>query len=190
MKDWKKLLICILISMMVTSFVGLEVNKIYTSYVMDYISGDNSEELKEACKDYGERVKNAAAGWQESRDENFNRNEDEVSTEYLGLVYWYYQYSNSLNVYGLYYMLLVFGVVVGVMAYFIFVKQTKILKLFLPFIIGLGVLAGLYYLIMSSSEIGFSIDELLYCLAGYIVIVILSYIINMCTQKKINKHHN
>ncbi len=183
MKNWKKLLICILISMMVTSFIGLEVNRIYTSYVKDYIES-NSEEFKEVGKFYGEQLKNAAATWQEQTDENFNKNEDEADTEYLGLVYEIYRYENLLNVYGLYYMLLVFGVVVGVMAYFIFVKQTKILKLFLPFIIGLGVLAGLYYLIMSSSEIGFSIDELLYCLAGYIVIVALSYIINICRPKE------
>ena len=40
MKNWKKLLICILISMMVTSFIGLEVNRIYTSYVKDYIESN------------------------------------------------------------------------------------------------------------------------------------------------------
>ncbi len=190
MKNWKKLLICILISMMVTSFVGLEVNKIYTSYVIDFI-GDNSEIFKDTVGvTAGESLRNAALGWKETSrvnsDETISEEpENEIDVKYLGLVYEIYTYINSLSFYGLYYMLLLFGVLVGVVAYFIFVKQVKISKLSLLFMIGLEILLELYYI--NVYEILFSEAGLLYCLAIYVVLVALFYIINFCMQKRISK---
>lgn len=181
----KKLLVCILISMLITSFIGLEINKIYTKHLIEDIPNipDENEAYEEYSKYVGEQFKNFATNWQEGEDEEFDKTLDEVNTKYIGLACITYEYINSLNIYGLYYMLLVFGAVIGVMVYFIFVRQFKISKLFLPFIACLGVLEALYYFIMLNSY-GFAVDELLQCLALYIVIVILCYIINFCLQKK------
>lgn len=184
MKNLGKLLICMCISMFVISFIGLEVNAIYTRCTINYIS-ENSNEFKELGTPMGENFKNAVLNLQEENDENFDRYEDEVSNEYIGLVYYLNSYINTLDNYGLYHILLVFGALVGVMVYFILIKQFKINKLILPFIICFAILGILYYFIMINS-VGFALDELLYYFVGYTVIIFLCYIVNLCRQKKLN----
>lgn len=181
MKNWKKLLICVLISMLITSFVGLEVYKIYTLHVIDHIS-NNSEEYEEVGKILGENFKNLTFNISQNVNENFDKNEIEPTTEDIGIAYQIYAYINSLNVYGIYYMLLISGAIIGIMIYFIFVQQTKLTNLLLLYIISFTVWVGLYYLITVNS-IGFSIDNLLYCSIGYTVSIILCYIINLCYRK-------
>ena len=178
MKDWMKLLICVLIAMLVTVIIGLEVNRFYTLYTVEYI-GENVENYLECGKSYGEQYKNAALNLQQANgDSNYISGETEVGTEYLGVVCLTYSFLNALNLYNVYYMLLIFGAICGVMAYFIFVKKTRLSKLLLIFIISLAVLSILYYFIVD----GFAVEELLYCLAGYTVIVVVCYMINLCRQ--------
>lgn len=184
MKNLKKLLICMCISMLVVSFVVLEVNKIYINYVIEYI-GNNIEEYSDLGKLCGDRFKKIASDIQEENDENFDRYEDEVSSEYIGLLWYINCYQSTLDNYGIYYSSLLFGALIGVMIYFIFIKQFKISKLILPFIVSFGIFGILYYFIMINNS-GFSMEDLLYCIAGYTVITILCYISNLCRQKKLD----
>lgn len=184
MKNLGKLLICMCISMFVVSFVVLEANKIYTNYVIEYI-GNNIEEYSDLGKSFGDRFKEIALNIQERNDENFNKYEDEVSSEYIGLMWYISFYQATLGNYGIYYSSLLFGALIGVMIYFIFVNQFKISKLILPFIVSLGIFGILYYFIMINNS-GFSMEYLLYYIAGYTVITILCYISNLCQQKKLN----
>lgn len=177
MKDFKKLLICMCISMFVVSFVGLEVNEIYTRYTINYISENIDKFKNDFSATIGENFKNAVLSLQEENDENFDRYEDEVSNEYIGLVYWI---SSSTNTLGNYHLLLVFGAVVGVMVYFILIKQLKISKLILPFII-----CFTFFGIWDYFSAWLELDELLYYFVAYIVITILCYISNLCRQKKL-----
>lgn len=170
--------------MFVISFIGLEVNEVYTRYTISYIS-ENAGKFKELGETIGENFQNAVFNLQEEDDENFKRYEDEVSNEYIGLVYYLNSHANMLDNYGVYHMLLVFGALVGVMVYFILIKQFKINKLILPFIICLAIFILSYYFIMTNS-VGFALEELLYCIFGYIVITILCYIANLCRQKKLD----
>ena len=209
MKSWKKLFLCIAVSIAITSFLGITTFMIKDRMTLNYYA-NHQDELKERAsfedairrvKDKKDKSDDNLSNIQDNNitsDDILNYGEEAFKDTYLYSLA--HEFSSILDIYNLYFGTIVIGTFIGFLIYLLFIQKTKSNKILIYSILGFVVtflIINLKYIIQDVLDGSLDIENYLSLdntLNVFFIIYMLSfmflYTINLIHQKNIAKELN